>query len=290
MKDVWRIVGRTIFWCAVVAFFVATAILRSHKERARRVESVEVIVKDAAERGFITPEMVVEIIQREGLNPIGVSVDSLDLARINRAVEEYCFTAGAITYVDYEGTLTVEVTQREPVARIRTQSGHDLYLTRGMYVLPVQPHACLNLPIITGDVELPFGKSFEGSLREWLSEGEKNHKENYNFLCKLINFVVSSESDEWLKGRIVQINLVAPTSNGPRGEFQEPEVEIVPSDGNYIVELGTLERVDEKIERWRTFVEARVVNMEGGRLNVQYRDQALWEAPKEVKQTKGKRK
>lgn len=290
MKRTWKIVGTTIFWCLVVAFFVATAILRSHKESARKVERVSIVVKDAHERGFITPDIVQNIIDNEGLNPIGKSVDSLNLARINQAVENYCFTAEAITYVDYEGTLTVEVTQREPVVRIRTESGHDLYLTRGLYVLPVQPHASLNLPIVTGNIELPFGKSFEGSLREWLSEGEKNHKENYNFLCKLINFVVSSESDEWLKGRIVQINLVAPTSKGRDGGFREPTVEIVPSDGDYIVELGQLESIEEKVERWRTFVEARVVDMKGGRLDVRYDKQALWKAPKGDKKGKTKKK
>ena len=290
MKRTWEIVGTTIFWCLVVAFFVATAILRSQNERARKVERVSIVVKDAHERNFITPEIIHNIIDNEGLNPIGRNIDSLDLARINRAVEGYCFTAEAITYVDYEGTLTVEVTQREPVVRIRTESGHDLYLTRGPYVLPVQPHASLNLPIVTGNVELPFGRSFEGSLREWLADGEKNHKENYNFLCKLINFVVSSESDEWLKGRIVQINLVAPATKGKGDEFREPTVEIVPSDGDYIVELGELENVDAKVERWRTFVEARVVDLKGGRLDVRYDNQALWKAPKANKAVKKSKK
>ena len=81
----------------VVAFFVATAILRSHKESARKVERVSIVVKDAHERGFITPDIVQNIIDNEGLNPIGKSVDSLNLARINQAVENYCFTAEAIT-------------------------------------------------------------------------------------------------------------------------------------------------------------------------------------------------
>lgn len=282
MKKVWNIVGSTIFWCAVVAFFVATALLRSHKESARRVERLEVVVKDADQRGFLTPEIVSGLIDREGLNPVGKALDSIDLARINHAVEAHSFTKKAITYVDYEGTLTVEVTQREPVMRVRTSEGHDFYLTRDVRVLPAQPHATLNLPIVTGDVKLLFGKSFEGSLREWLAEGEKNQRENYNFLCKLINFVTFTEEDEWLAGRIVQINLTQPTSNTPSKGFQEPEIEVIPSDGGYVVELGRLERMEEKIARWRTFTEAQVVDMKGGRLNVQYHNQALWQAPKAV--------
>lgn len=283
MKKVWKIIGSTIFWCVVVAFFVATALLRSHKEESRRVERMEVVVKDADELGFITPEIVCDIIEREGLTPVGKALDSVDLARINHAVEAHSFTRKAITYVDYTGRLTVEVTQREPVMRVCTAGGYDFYLTRDMRVLPSQPHATLNIPIVTGEVGWLFGKSFEGSLREWLAEGEKNQRENYNFLSKLINFVTFSESDDWLAGRIVQINLTKPSSKSPVKGFQEPNIEVIPSDGGYIVELGRLENIEEKIARWRTFVEARVVDMEGGRLNVQYKNQALWEAPKAAK-------
>lgn len=290
MKKTWKIVGTTIFWCLVVAFFVAAAILRNQKERERRVERVEIVVKDGDKRCFITPETALELIDKEGLNPIGKSLDSIDLARINHAVEEYCFTAKAITYVDYEGTLTVELTQREPVVRICTEAGHDFYLTRGLYVLPVKQGASLNLPIVTGNVVFPFGRSFEGSLREWLVGGEKKYIENYNFLCKLTNFVTFSEKDEWLKGRIVQINLTTPTAKGDKGAFQEPLVELIPADGGYIVELGSLDNLEEKIERWRTFVEARVVDMEGGRLNVQYDKQALWKAPKAEENGKNRNK
>lgn len=286
MKKVWNIVGRTIFWCAVVAFFIATALLRSRNESARRVERLEVVVKDASERGFITPETVVGLIDNEGINPVGQPLEDVDLAHINRVVEEYCFTERAITYVDYEGRLTVELTQREPIVRVCTSSGYDFYLTSDLYVLPFRSHATLNLPIVTGDVTFPFGTTFEGSLKEWLAGGEKNHRENYNFLSKLTNFVTFTERDPWLAGRVVQINLRSRPSSASKGAFQEPEVEIVPSNGDYLVQLGILEDVESKIARWRRFVEARVVELKGGVLDVRYDRQALWRKAQPKKRSK----
>ena len=284
-KKVWNIVGKTIFWCVVVTFFVAAGLLRSKKEGERTVESVRVIVRDADERGFVTPELVLGIIDSEGVNPVGMSVESVDLARINKAVEEYSFTEKAITYIDYSGRLTVEVTQRKPIVRICTDEGYDFYLTRELYVLPVQPYVKVDVPIVTGSAPMPFAKSFEGSREEWYDEEKKNHTENYNFLLKLTNFVTFTERDAWLKGNVVQIVLTMPKATSSQKGYCEPKVEVVPREGGYIVALGRLEDVEAKVERWKRFVEAKVVDLDGGRLCVEYEGQAIWK----VAQTTGKK-
>ncbi len=280
MKKSWNIVGKTIFWCVVVAFFVAAGMLRSRKEQERTVERVRVVVKDGNQWGFITPDLVVALIDNEGLNPVGRSVDSLNLKRINDVVEEHSFTERAITYVDYAGVLTVEVTQRRPIVRICTDEGYDFYLTRELYVLPVQAHAKADVPIVTGSVSFPFAKGFEGAAKEWYDGEKKNHRENYNFLSKLTNFVAFTEENEWLGGDVVQIVLTTPASATSCNEYCEPKVEVVTRKGGYVVALGRLENVEAKVERWRKFAEARVVDMNSGRLNVEYEGQALWQAPK----------
>ncbi len=268
---------------------MAAGLLRSKKESERTVESVRVIVRDADERGFITPELVLGIIDGEGLDPVGLSVESVDLARINSAVEEYSFTERAITYVDYSGRLTVEVTQRKPIVRICTDEGYDFYLTRDLYVLPVLPYVKVDVPIVTGSASIPFAKGFEGAAKEWYDGSKKNHPENYNFLLKLTNFVTFTEKDAWLKGNVVQIVLVAPSASSSQKGYCEPKVEVVPREGGYIVAIGRLEDVEAKVERWRKFVEAKVVNLEGGRLNVEYEGQALWKAPQPTAKKNRKR-
>ena len=286
MKKVWRIIGAVLFWSAVVAYFVFATLLRVGNERERRVERIEVVVTDANQRSFITPEKVFSLLQNEGIDPIGKRVDSIDLAGINSAIKEYCFTADAKTYVDYSGKLTIKVSQRAPLLRVRNNEGYDFYLTRGGYVLPVESHATLNLPIVTGSLPLPFGKSFRGSLAEWFEGSEKKYRENCNFLSKLINFVVYLEESEWEGGKCVQIDLTAPTTKSTKKGSEEPRIELIPRTGNYIVEFGKLEQVEEKMYRWRRFVESKVVDLEGGRLNVEFEGQALWRAAKQTKTTK----
>lgn len=289
MKRVWKIVGATLFWCVIVAYLVFASLLRAKNEQQRTVERVEVVVDNADNQGLISPEKVLDLLNQEGLYPVGKSVESVELTTINQCVEEYCFIARAKTYIDYRGTLTIEVRQREPVMRYKGSDGYDFYLTANGYVLPVEPHATFNLPIVTGDVELPFGKSFEGSLREWLAEGEKKYQESYKFLTKLINFVVYLEESEWEGGKCVQINLVTPKkSKGKKEGYNEPQIELIPRNGDYLVEIGRLEQIEEKIYRWRRFVESAVVDMSGGTLCVEYDNQALWKEAQKSKKIKKK--
>ena len=57
----------------------------------------------------------------------------------------------------------------------------------------------------------------------------------------------------------------------------EPTVELIPRRGNYSVQLGPLENVEAKLDRWVRFVKAGVVNLDGGgTLNVAYEGQAVW--------------
>ncbi len=284
-KKIWRVVGAVLFWGGLVAFFVATSILRHDNEQARRVERMEIVVKDSLQRRFVTPEIIRSLIVEEGIDPVGKRVDSVDLVAINRTVEGYCFTAGAITYVDYSGTLTVELTQRKPIARVCTR-GYNFYVTEDMYVLPTRPHASLNLPVISGELDLPFGASFRGSLEEWFGGEEKKSSKSYEYFRKLINFVVFTEESPEYAGQFVQIAVIEPSAKSSAKRPTEPRVELVPRHGNYTVELGHLEDVEQKLYRWRRFVESGAVNLEGGRVSVEYDGQVVWKAPKAPKGTK----
>lgn len=253
----------------VVLFFVWAASLRRHNEEQRRVERVNIIIADSAALQLLSAEDVIDIVHQAGLWPLGQRVDSLSLRDINRAIEECPFVAQATTFIDYDNTLSVEIVQRKPMVRVSTSEGEDFYLTRGLYMLPVEYHKPLDVPIVTGSLKLPCPKGFEGDLRVWAKANKKNSDKNYRFIYKLLNFVVLSEPLD----QIVQIVLIADGDD-------EPKVEVVPRNGNYTVELGHIgdkADIERKLECWQRFVEAGVVDLNtGGTLSVAYDNQAVW--------------
>lgn len=280
MKKVWKIIGIVLVWLAIVGFFVGAALLRHHNEEARKVEVLRVVVVDSAEVPLVTADKIAQAIQHAGLMPTGKDVDSVSLLAINNLVESNCFVRSSQTFVDYEGVLTVRLTQRKPLVRVITTSGEDFYLTANGHLLPTQQGAAIDLPLVTGDITLPFPRGFKGDMVAWARENEKNSDKNYIFLLKLTNFVRLVESRPEWGGNIVQI---VAEREGVKAGSKAPRttIKLIPRRGNYTVELGTLDNVEAKLNRWVRFVEAGVVDLNATHtLDVAYEGQAVWRVEK----------
>lgn len=280
MKKVWKIIGIVLVWLAIVGFFVGAALLRHHNEEARKVEVLRVEVVDSAEVPLVTANKITMAIQHAGLMPTGRPIDSVSLLAINNLVESDCFVRSSQTFLDYDGVLTVRLTQRKPIARVITTGGEDFYLTANGHLLPTQQGIAIDLPLVTGDITLPFPREFKGDMMAWAKDNKKNSDKNYIFLLKLTNFVRLVESRPEWGGNIVQI--VAERKGTKEGsKAARTTIRLIPRRGSYTVLLGTLDDVEAKLNRWVRFVEAGVVDLnEPNTLDVSYEGQAVWRIEK----------
>lgn len=279
--------GRVAVWVVLVAILVAAGLLHHKNEQGRRVEQFRVVVTDSTELNMITAAELAEIVCDEGLNPVGSHIDSIKLLAINNLAKEQSLVAKARTFVNYDNVVTLEVEQREPVVRFVLEGGYDFYATADLHILPVRNQGAIDLPIVTGNFTPPFERGFEGNLKALMRANEKNSDKNYLFIRKLINFVRYTEKSPDTKGKIVQTVL----SQRGKGDHRTTVVELIPRQGNYVVSLGELENIKDKLDRWQRFVEAQVVKtLDGGTLVLEYDGQAVWRpAPKPEANTSRRR-
>lgn len=279
--------GRVAVWVVLVAILVAAGLLHHKNEQGRRVEQFRVVVTDSTELNMITAAELAEIVCDEGLNPVGSHIDSIKLLAINNLVKEQSLVAKARTFVNYDNVVTLEVEQREPVVRFVLEGGYDFYATADLHILPVRNQGAIDLPIVTGNFTPPFERGFEGNLKALMRANKKKSDKNYLFIRKLINFVRYTEKSPDTKGKIVQTVL----SQRGKGDHRTTVVELIPRQGNYVVSLGELENIKDKLDRWQRFVEAQVVEtLDGGTLVLEYDGQAVWRpAPKPEANTSRRR-
>ena len=279
--------GRVAIWVVLVAILVAAGLLHHKNEQGRRVEQFRVVVTDSTELNMITAAELTEIVCDEGLNPVGSHIDSIKLLAINNLAKEQSLVAKARTFVNYDNVVTLEVEQREPVVRFVLEGGYDFYATADLHILPVRNQGAIDLPIVTGNFTPPFERGFEGNLKALMRANKKNSDKNYLFIRKLINFVRYTEKSPDTKGKIVQTVL----SQRGKGDHRTTVVELIPRQGNYVVSLGELENIKDKLDRWQRFVEAQVVKtLDGGTLVLEYDGQAVWRpAPKPEANTSRRR-
>ncbi|MDR2886149.1 MAG: hypothetical protein LBU95_05145, partial [Rikenellaceae bacterium] len=193
MKDLLKNAGSIAMWVAIVLYLAWAARECSSRERDMPAAGVRVVVRDSAAVGVITPGMVGAWIAAEGLIPPNASVREVPVSTIEKLVRSRGFVREARTYVDLGGVTHIELTQRRPIMRLNTYTGYNFYITEDRWVLPLQLHAPMWLPVVTGDYTPPFERGFIGPL----PAEEKNMDENYRFLYNLINFVEFITDDDY---------------------------------------------------------------------------------------------
>ena len=249
MKGLVGKIGSVVVWAAVVLYLAWAVRECSVRERDIPAAGVVVVVSDSAQMGVITPGMVRGWISAANFIPNNSAVREVPVAGIEKLVRSRGFVRDASVYTDMKGVTHVEITQRRPMVRFGTSTGYDFYVTDDGWVLPLQPHAPMWLPVVTGDYTPPFGRGFIGKL----PAEEKNMDENYRFLHNLINFVGFISDDSYWSAQIEQINITAAHAGTAPMRAQDYQVEIVPRSGNHVVMLGGLDGYRAKLDKLQRF-------------------------------------
>ncbi len=248
MKQFWKIAGSVALWTALIAYLVWAGGERKLFKRDTPSRGVVVTVRDSAAFQAITPGMVRAWIDAEKLIPRNCAASEVPVEKIEALVRSRGFVEQVSTWMDMEGGLHIALTQRRPVVRFNTATGYNFYVTRDGWVLPLQAHAPLRLPIVTGDYTPPFAKGWVGKLPEL----QKNSPGEYLFLHKLLNFVGFISSDDFWSAETGQINIIG-GSGGSQNRIYNPRVELVPRAGDHVVMLGSLDGYHAKLDKLTGF-------------------------------------
>ncbi len=274
MKKFWKTAGSVAVWVGIAAYLVWAARQYASRQRDLPAAGVEVVVRDSARLGVITPGMVKGWIAAEELIPRNSAAREVQVERIQKLVRSRGFVKTARTYMDMDGKVHVSLLQRQPMMRFSTSSGYNFYITEDRWALPAQPHAAVWLPVVTGNYVPPFPRNYAGPLET----DEKKWDENYRFLYNLINFVEFIRNDAFWSAYTEQIHVTVPDGGGREFRIYNPQVEIVPRAGNHIVMLGELDGYQEKLDKLLTFYRNGLA-YEGwdayGYINLRYRNQIV---------------
>lgn len=261
-----KITLNILVWSILLAYLIVAANYCSRKESGLRCTGLNVVVRDSAKLGFITPAVVRNILVGEGIALTGRPMDSINLIRVRQALVDRAYIKRARVYTSMDGKVNVEIEQRAPLLRVQSDNGYRFYVSSDGYILPVQRYFFVDVPVITGNPEFDFGRDFAGAI-DGMATVEKKSSKNYIFLQNLINFVGFLNRDPFWNGQIVQINVL-----------EGNEVELVPRVGNGIILLGELDNYEEKLDKLFRFYK-RGLAYEGwnryGYINIKFKDQVV---------------
>lgn len=254
MNQNWNQVVRRLGWAAAV--LLTLLLLASAIERKQGTSSLDVDIEIQALPGdkyLVNEEDIRQTIERSfGYDLTGMPIVELDVARIERVLQDDPFILDADAYVDARNKIKIKLTQREPILRIIDKNGLNYYLDEGGRKLPTSNHYTARVLVATGNIP--------PHVPDFLEREKHLLKDLFLLTKKVLN-------DPFYKVQVEQIYL----SNG--GEFT-----LVPKVGKHNILLGNFENVDDKLKRLKQFY-ANVIPYQGWQkyktINLKFKKQVV---------------
>ena len=237
-------------------FFLVAVIIVMMVQRKKANRATDVIMEIQALKSgdfLIKAEDVMEIIERSfGHEIVGEPLGDIDMERMERILEDTPFVLSADAFVDAEEVVHLEIKQREPILRIMDKDGQQYYLDQEGVWMKRSDHFTARVLVATGNIP-PYDPEF-------LSAEDNNLRSVFELTEKILK-------DEFLENLIGQIHV-----------GREGEVQMVPIVGDQRIILGSIEDLDDKIFRLKTFYQEAMSRMGWNKyktINLKFKNQVV---------------
>lgn len=239
-------------WIILLSGTVVLLIAAMSKKRNEAINRVEIKISGIQSNYFLGKKDVLDILQKvNGKKLEGESIHSLDFSKMEAILEKNQWIRKAEIFFDNNNVLQVKIIEREPIARIFTNSGWSFYIDSSLTRLPLSEKFSPRLPVFSSfpDVTKTLNKEDSNLLFEikTLSEYINNHP-------------------FWM-AQIDQVNITS------EGSF-----ELIPKLGEQLIRFGNTDNYEEKFNKLLAFyqkVESKVGWNNYSVLDIRYKNQVV---------------
>ena len=192
--------------------FAITA-FNNPEQQVKKCTKVNINITDESTYGFLDAKEIKSILQKNNLYPIEQDMDDISPRVIEETLRRSPFVNTAECSKTMDGHVMIDVTQRSPLVRIKSQRGEDYYIDENGGIMPNSKYTS-DLIIVTGAVSKTFAQ---------------------RYIAILANTIM--QSDLW-RNQIEQINVL-----------QDHGIELVPRVGDHIIFLGYLPESNRPAKR-----------------------------------------
>lgn len=197
-------------------FLAITAFNKPDDQKAVCTQ-VDVNIEDGKVEGFLGKAEILEQLQRAKIYPQGQPMQQIDVRKIEETIRQNPFVETVECFKTQGGHVKINLTQRLPVIRVKTETGEDYYVDTHGGIMPKTRYAS-NLVIATGKITRPYAQKK---------------------LSRIGNLIM--QNSFW-QSQIEQLNVLADES-----------IEMVPRIGDHIIYLGSASNIQQKLDRLEKF-------------------------------------
>ena len=225
--------------------------------RTVKCNNLEICIKDSMTNSFINKADVKKYLDRGYGVYIGVALDSIDLTKIEKIVDGRSAVLKSQAYVTKDGTLHVDILQREPVVRFQKQDG-GFYADAEGYIFPLQSSYASHVQIIDGNIPLAANSGYKGEIKD------PKELEWFRKIMDLVNYI--DDNKTW-RGKFVQIHV-----------GQNKDIILIPREGNERFIIGQPDELEEKFMKMKKYYTAIIPEKNSGTyktVDLRYKNQIV---------------
>ena len=203
---------------AFAGYLVYSAVAMTDRHEDIRIcRGIDLHISDSLDYGLIDGDMVTSLLQERGLDPVGLSLDRIDIEGIESVLLRHPLVGRAQCYKTAGNMLRINISGKVPLVRVLNNRGQDFYVDSRGEIL-TQHSLAVQLPVATGYIDRKFASG------------------------DLLDVVNAIDRSEFWKAQVEQINVT-----------REGQIELVPRVGDHLLILGTAQDVEDKLKRLENF-------------------------------------
>ncbi|MGC9330490.1 MAG: cell division protein FtsQ/DivIB [Bacteroidales bacterium] len=226
----WKDIKGILKWALLIGYFVV--IMGFVKKEHRLVVCKEINYEIDDRHKFVDTVDVYKLLVKDSLYPVGNKICNINLKQIEDLIVSNPAIQSAEVFLQLDGSMFIDVKQRNPVMRIITESNMHYYLDDHNTIMNTEFNYTADVPVLSG--------YFPDMLVMAFKQGNDSLKlREYNFTIRdIIEFLGFLYRDELWRNMIVQIYI-----------NDDHEFELVPRVGNHLIILGTLDDYAYKMKK-----------------------------------------
>jgi cell division protein FtsQ len=145
-----------IIWTLVLAYLVIAISFMVEKRDALVCSKVEVRVKDSLKNEFVEEKYILNYLERKGIKLIGKNFKDINLESIESIINEYPPVGTSEVYKTVDGTLMIDIKQRNPIIRIIDKNYLSYYIDENGFVMRTNGNYTSHVIIANGNIHTDF--------------------------------------------------------------------------------------------------------------------------------------
>ncbi len=218
-------------WLLAIALVVAVLSFVNRKQNDAICTGINVEFSQGSEERYIDEKHVLELLEGENGAIVGQPIKNLNIAKIERKLNDDPYIKHAEVYKKINGVLTIEAVQRNPVIRVINSQNNSFYIGQEGVLMPVSRKVQARMIVANGNIN--YTPDFDTITN--INSNDLNNDKRILILRDLLTLVDYINNDKFWEAQTQQIYVTE------SGEF-----ELVPLVGNQIIQFGGVERYKEK--------------------------------------------